>query len=208
MRRQAAAIVCGLLLLQGSHALSAAEKSSKKQTVEKRAASAKSGVKSAPKGAGSAGAAFGFAEVIDPPVGGLHGSASFYGPGFHGRRTASGDVFDQQTFSGASNRFPLGSWVAVRRLDTNRCAIVKINDRMHARHVRRIIDVSRAVADYLDMVRAGVILVRVAPLKSGERHDRACLASFSVDDDSENLPPLHEPWRPKPPTDAHFDAMQ
>ena len=206
MRRQAAAIVCGLLLLQGSHALSATEKSNKKQSVEKRAAPAKSGGKSAPKGTGSA--AFGFAELIDQPVGGLSGSASFYGPGFHGRRTASGDVFDQQSFSGASNRFPLGSWVAVRRLDTNRCAIVKINDRMHARHVRRIIDVSRAVADYLDMVRAGVILVRVAPLKSGERHDRACLASFAVDDDNEDLPPLHEPWRPKPPTDAHFDAMQ
>ncbi len=208
MRRQAAAIVCGLLLLQGSLGLSAAEKSSKKQSVEKRAAPAKSGGKSAAKGADSGGAAFGFAEVIDPPAGGLHGSASYYGPGFHGRKTATGEVFDQRAFSGASNRFPLGSWVAVRRLDTNRCAIVKINDRMHARHVRRIIDVSRAVADYLDMVRAGVVLVRVAPLKSGERHDRACLASFSVEDDSEDLPLLHEPWRPKPPSDAHFDAMQ
>ena len=60
----------------------------------------------------------------------------------------------------------------MRRLDNDRCAIVKVNDRMHAKHRKRIIDVSRGVAEYLDMIRAGVVLVRVAPLKGNWRNGR------------------------------------
>ncbi len=109
---------------------------------------------------------------------GLRGSASFYGQGFQGRRSASGERFDMRAFTAASNHFPLGSWVAVQRLDNERCAIVRVNDRMHARHQRRIIDVSRSVASYLDMVRAGVVMVRVAPLKSIDRAAKHCQAAF------------------------------
>ena len=121
------------------------------------------------------------AEIVESETTGLRGSASFYGKDFHGRRTATGEIFDRHSFTAASNRFPLGSWVAVRRLDSDRCAVVKVNDRMHARHRRRIIDVSRGVAEYLDMVRAGVILVRVAPLKGDARDDQSCQAAFEVD---------------------------
>lgn len=128
---------------------------------------------------------------------GLRGAASFYGHGFQGRRVASGERFDVRTFSGASNHFPLGSWVAVRRLDSARCAIVKINDRMHTKHQRRIIDVSRAVATYLDMIRSGVVLVRVAPLKAGDRNENTCQAAFEMDadcPDCESAPRLPMQW--------------
>jgi len=127
-------------------------------------------------------AAIGAAEILDTEQTGLHGHASFYGHGFQGRRTATGERFDVRAFTGASNRFPLGTMVAVRRLDNDRCAIVKINDRMHAKHQRRVIDVSRGVADYLGMVSAGVILVRVAPLKAGWQGmgEGACLAAFEA----------------------------
>lgn len=122
----------------------------------------------------------GQAEILESDLTGLHGQASFYGQGFQGRKTATGDPFDVRLFTAASNRFPLGTVVAVRRLDNDRCAIVKINDRMHARHRRRIIDVSRGVAEYLDMVRAGVVMVRVARLPKAEsrRNGNACLAAF------------------------------
>lgn len=127
-------------------------------------------------------AAIGPAEILDTEQTGLHGHASFYGHGFQGRRTATGERFDVRAFTGASNRFPLGTMVAVRRLDNDRCAIVKINDRMHAKHQRRVIDVSRGVADYLGMVSAGVVLVRVAELRAGWRDqgEGACLAAFEV----------------------------
>ncbi|HLO64304.1 MAG TPA: septal ring lytic transglycosylase RlpA family protein, partial [Azonexus sp.] len=109
---------------------------------------------------------FGPADILDDDGQGLHGQASFYGHGFQGRKTSTGERYDVKQFSAASNRFPLGSLVAVRRLDNDRCAIVKINDRMHTAHRKRVIDVSHAVAEYLGMLRAGVVLVRVAPLKS------------------------------------------
>lgn len=127
-------------------------------------------------------AAIGAAEILDTEQTGLHGHASFYGHGFQGRKTATGERFDVKGFTGASNRFPLGTMVAVRRLDNDRCAIVKINDRMHAKHQRRVIDVSRGVAEYLGMVSAGVVLVRVAALKAGWQGmgEGACLAAFEA----------------------------
>lgn len=127
----------------------------------------------------------GFADIIDRDGAGLHGQASFYGHGFQGRRTATGERFDVRQFTGASNHFPLGSKVAVRRLDNDRCAVVVVNDRMHARHRRRVIDVSRGVAEYLGMIRAGVVLVRVAPLKASgaESGSAGCHAAFEAEDE-------------------------
>lgn len=106
--------------------------------------------------------ALGAAEILaDEP--GVRGRASFYGHGFQGRRTANGDRFDVRGFTGASNHFPLGSWVAVRRLDGDRCVAVRINDRMGTAH-GRVIDLSRGAAQELGMINAGVALVRVLPL--------------------------------------------
>lgn len=107
----------------------------------------------------------GTAEVLPDETLGIHGKASFYAPGFHGRSTATGERFDTRAFTGASNHFPLGSWVAVRRLDTDRCVAVHINDRMHARQTRRVIDLSRAAAEELRMISAGVVLVRIVPIR-------------------------------------------
>ena len=156
--------------------------------------------------AGAARAAeydIGTADIVEKDLVGLHGSASFYGPGFHGRRTATGESFDMRNFTAASNRFPLGSWVAVRRLDNNRCAVVKVNDRMHARHRKRVIDVSRAVAEYLDMIRSGVVLVRVALIK-GDRHaDSSCQAAFADEAAEPDLSALRTAGHPP----AQLDAM-
>mgnify|MGYP000449839003 FL=1 len=64
----------------------------------------------------------------------------------------------------------------------------KVNDRMHAKHRKRIIDVSRGVAEYLDMVRAGVVFVRVAPLKKGrnESGSGACRMAFEAPPEDES----------------------
>jgi rare lipoprotein A len=134
------------------------------------------------------------AELKDDADTGLHGSASFYAYGFHGRRTATGEIFRVEEFTAASNHFPLGSMVAVRRLDNNRCAIVKVNDRMHAKHRKRIIDVSRGVAEYLDMIRAGVVLVRVAPLRGGAagRANETCHAAFDPVPDCTSCAPTEK----------------
>lgn len=122
------------------------------------------------------------AQFNDEEQTGLRGQASFYAYGFQGRRTATGEVFRVEEFTAASNHFPLGTMVAVQRLDNDLCAIVKVNDRMHAKHRKRIIDVSRGVAEYLDMIRAGVVLVRVARLKADWREKglTACQTAFEA----------------------------
>jgi rare lipoprotein A len=92
----------------------------------------------------------------------LSGRASFYGTAFSGRKTASGEHFDHQTISAASNRFPLGALVAVRRVLSARCVVVRINDRMG--HRSRLIDLSREAAVRLGMIEAGVTEVEVVAL--------------------------------------------
>lgn len=92
---------------------------------------------------------------------GLRGKASFYGPRFQGRKTASGDIFNNKLFTAASNLIPLGTLVAVKRPDTNLCVVVKVNDRMHPKHRARVIDLSQNAAKYLDMVREGVVKVQI-----------------------------------------------
>jgi rare lipoprotein A len=127
-------------------------------------------------------ATFGTAAMLDADTVGLHGHASFYGQGFKGRRTATGERFDPRQFTAASNRFPLGSRLAVLRPDNGRCAVVRVNDRMHTKHRRRIVDVARGVAEHLGMLRAGVVVVRVAPLPEGwsGRGETACRAVFAA----------------------------
>jgi rare lipoprotein A len=177
-QQQVAALVCGLLLSISSVALAASHKSSgkpvvsKKPQVVKKASRAKA-VRPRPVSGG--------ASARD--AAGLFGQASFYGKGFQGRRTSTGERFDSHLFTAASNHFPLGTLVAVHRLDNDRCAIAKVNDRMHAKHQRRVIDVSRSVAEYLDMLQAGVVLVRVAPLHASGQDGKwaTCQAAFEPD---------------------------
>jgi rare lipoprotein A len=91
------------------------------------------------------------------------GRASWYGGDFHGRRTASGQRFDQNRLTAASRTLPLGSRALVTNLDNGRTVEVEITDRgPYAR--RRIIDVSRAAAHRLGMVKRGTARVRVEPI--------------------------------------------
>lgn len=176
-QRQVAAFACGLLLLNAASPVWAAgKKKSAKPAIARQAKKAAHRVVRP----ASPAAEFGPADLIDDDTPGLHGLASFYGKGFQGRKTSTGERFDINQFTAASNHFPLGSMLAVRRVDNERCAIVKVNDRMHAKHRKRVIDVSRSVAEYLGMIHAGVVFVRVAPLKKGDRGEgaAACHAAF------------------------------
>lgn len=175
--RWAAAIACGLLLCQAPSTVWAA---GKKQSA--KPATARQAKKAVRKPVALPAGDFGPADIIDDDGQGLRGQASFYGKAFQGRKTSTGERFDRREFTAASNRFPLGSRVAVRRIDNDRCAIVKINDRMHARHRKRVIDVSHGVAEYLGMLRAGVVFVRVAPVRrDGLLAEDACRSAFEPD---------------------------
>lgn len=194
--RVAAMFVCGLFLLNVSSTVWAASKKPSNKAASARQAKKPTRHVTRPV---EAAPEFGPADLIEDGVPGLRGHASFYGHGFQGRKTATGERFDVKQFTAASNRFPLGTMLAVRRVDNDRCAIVKVNDRMHAKHRKRIIDVSRGVAEYLNMVRAGVVFVSVMPLKKGWQEGVAgsCHAAFEPEAEPEctscgQLPKLPE----------------
>ena len=112
----------------------------------------------------------------------LSGLASFYGQTrkFRGRKTANGDRFNPEAFTGASNHFPLGTWVAVRRSGSPRCVVLRINDRMHVRHTARIADISLAAARALDMLAAGIVKIEMRALEGPPGVEPAiCLQAFS-----------------------------
>lgn len=86
------------------------------------------------------------------------GVASFYGPGFHGRRTANGEIFNQYAQTAAHRDMPFGTWLKVTNLQNNRSTCVRINDR--GPYVSgRVLDVSKGVAERLGFVRQGVVEV-------------------------------------------------
>jgi len=88
------------------------------------------------------------------------GVASWYGPGFQARLTASGEVYDQMDMTAAHPTLPFGTRVRVQRVENGREVIVRINDR--GPFVRgRVIDLSRAAAEALDMIGVGTAVVRI-----------------------------------------------
>ncbi|GAB3475342.1 septal ring lytic transglycosylase RlpA family protein [Azotobacter salinestris] len=88
------------------------------------------------------------------------GLASHYAAHHHGKRTASGELVDRNALTAAHRSLPLGSRVRVTSLRTRRSVVVRINDRgPHARG--RIIDLSYKAARQLEMLNAGVAMVRL-----------------------------------------------
>jgi rare lipoprotein A len=86
------------------------------------------------------------------------GMASWYGPGFHGKRTANGERFDMNALTAAHRTLAFGTRVLVRNTLNGREVIVRINDR--GPRVRdRIIDLSKAAAEALDGLQAGEVPV-------------------------------------------------
>ncbi|MEJ2668678.1 MAG: septal ring lytic transglycosylase RlpA family protein [Deinococcales bacterium] len=106
----------------------------------------------------------------DPPAGGAAlaagvqvGLASWYGPNFAGRLTSDGEIFDPSKLTAAHRTLPFGTLVKVTNLVNGRSVVVRINDRGPYK-ANRIIDLSRAAAEAIDMVRMGVAKVRLEPL--------------------------------------------
>ena len=100
------------------------------------------------------------------------GIASWYGPGFHGRHTANGETFDQNTLTAAHATLPLPVSVRVTNLDNGRSLVVRVNDRGPF-HDGRIIDLSARAAELLGFKVAGTARVRVQYLGPANAPDFA-----------------------------------
>ena len=105
-------------------------------------------------------------QVSPPPL--QVGLASYYGPGFHGEVTASGEIFNQYEMVAAHRSLPLGSVVRVTNLENRRRVVLRVIDRgPYGRNYRKgtIIDVSKGAARRLGFIRDGLVPVRVEVLK-------------------------------------------
>ena len=103
------------------------------------------------------------------------GLASWYGPGFHGEETASGEIFDQREMVAAHRSLPLGSVVKVTNLENGRRVVLRVIDRgPYGRNYRKgtIIDVSRGAARRLGFIRDGLVKVRVEVVRLGAEAGR------------------------------------
>lgn len=109
------------------------------------------------------------------------GLASWYGPTFHGRKTANGEIFDRNALTAAHTTMPLPSYARVTNTANGRSMIVRVNDRGPF-HGNRIIDLSERVATMLDTKSAGVGKVKVEYVGKAPLHgqdEEYLMASYS-----------------------------
>src|SRR5262245_9334991 len=110
------------------------------------------------------------------------GIASLYGPGFHGRATTSGEIYDQEGLTAAHRSLPLGTRTRVTNLESGRSVDVRINDR--GPFVKdRAIDLSYAAARAIDIVGPGTAPVRIdvlAPPPGGYSRVAYCVQAAAL----------------------------
>jgi rare lipoprotein A len=91
----------------------------------------------------------------------FEGQATYYADSLAGNNTANGDVYDPAAFTAAHKKLPFGTILRVVRQDTGAVTYVRVNDRGPFGSEERVIDLSKAAAQEIDMMRAGVVEVRV-----------------------------------------------
>lgn len=107
--------------------------------------------------------------IVAAPGSVQQGYASFYSDRLEGHATANGEAYDPAALTAAHRTLPFGTRVEVQRVDTGARVEVRINDRGPYAGAQRIIDLSRAAAEALSMIRAGVVAVTVRVLSTPPR---------------------------------------
>jgi len=92
------------------------------------------------------------------------GKASYYADKYHGRKTANGEIFDMNDFTAAHRTLPFNTQLKVTNLKNGKSVIVRINDRGPF-VADRIIDLSKAAAEEIDMIKSGVAEVEIQIVK-------------------------------------------
>lgn len=106
------------------------------------------------------------------------GVASWYGPKFHGKKTASGERYNQNAMTAAHKTLPFGTRLRVTNLDNNKKVTVVINDRGPFVD-NRVIDLSRAAAKKLDMINTGTARVKLQSLDSSGKSNAVNVKSVA-----------------------------
>src|SRR4051794_35030819 len=103
----------------------------------------------------------------------LFGIASFYSPALEGTETATGEIFEHDCFTAASNNFKLNTWVKVTNLRNGKSVVVRINDRMHPKMAEkgRVVDLTLSAAKKIGLsILTGLTKVKVEPVSFNKFH--------------------------------------
>ena len=117
------------------------------------------------------------------------GNASYYSDKFHGRRMANGELYHRDSMTCAHLKFPFGTWLRVRNPLNDRTVVVRVTDR-GPYSKRFVLDLSRAAARELDIIRAGWTMVEITPIHPFEIPLRA------VEDSIPEIPELDLQYTP------------
>ncbi len=128
------------------------------------------------------------------------GIASWYGPDFHGKQTANGELYDMNQVTAAHKTLPMPCLVRVTNLDNGRAIVVRVNDRGPFSR-GRILDLSRRAAQLLGFEKVGTAKVRVQILAAesqalAEAARQGRLGSDLAGLDADALPPAPPPVAP------------
>ncbi|MCX7994953.1 MAG: septal ring lytic transglycosylase RlpA family protein [candidate division WOR-3 bacterium] len=93
-----------------------------------------------------------------------YGMASYYSDEFHGKKTASGEIYDKWDYTCAHRTLPFGTKIKVTNLENKKSVIVRVNDRGPHKE-GRIVDLSYIAARDIDMLTKGVVKVRIEVIK-------------------------------------------
>lgn len=100
------------------------------------------------------------------------GVASWYGPNFHGRKTANGETYDMNAVSAAHKTLPMNTYLLVKNLENDREIVVRVNDRgPFAKD--RIIDLSKGAAEKIGMIGKGTARVQIAAMGEAQNFGTA-----------------------------------
>lgn len=141
------------------------------------------------------------------------GIASWYGPDFHGKRTANGELYDMNQVTGAHKTLPMPSLVRVTNLENGRQIVVRVNDRGPFSR-GRVIDLSRRAAQLLGFERVGTAKVRVQimahesqALAQAAKQGELAVDIAGIDPDQPPPPPPSTPAYTRTPTPAPPPAL-
>lgn len=112
------------------------------------------------------------------------GVASFYHPKFEGRKTATGDIFDNDLYTCASNFYPLGTYLKVTNLANGKVIYVVVNDRMG--HQTRVIDLTELAARDLNFYKRGTTKVKLERVSKVEGKNQILAQNNSKSKNSES----------------------
>lgn len=139
----------------------------------------------------------------------MSGNASYYADRFDGKPTSTGETYNKKAFTAASKEFPAGTVLRVTNVANNLVTQVRVND-CGPHHPERIIDLSRAAAEQIGLLRAGVAVVRLELLSMGTEGptcDRSKIVSTTAaakTDVPANAGKVVTPPVAKPPAPASY----